>query len=383
MEDTNNMPIIDNKEAMADENLETIIFMKEVILGKLMGLNADNPPGPDGMYPRALKEMAGEITNAPMITRWVDEEIDEAEVDFGKAFVNVLAIVILSQRACGLSKCITQYLIAMATADFLVVIADVMLRWLILYFPVSFLDITHVCSFVMVLIPATTIHSIWMTVAFTIDRFVAICCPKLKTKYCTEKTASVIIGTASVLSYLECIPWFFKFKSKYIFNNLQWFCITKPEYYTSIFWAVYEIFHRLLAPLLPFVIILLLNTLTVRHILVASKARRRLQKDSDRERSSDPEMDKRRKSIILLFAISGSFIILWTPYVVCFLYQRISLMYDYSSLSPTAGTIGYMLQLLSTCTNTCIYTVTQSQFREQLKAVVKIPFTLILRSIKQ
>ncbi|XP_067905022.1 probable G-protein coupled receptor 139 [Heterodontus francisci] len=297
--------------------------------------------------------------------------------------INLLAIVILSRGNCGLSKCVTHYLVAMAAADLMVVMTDVILRWLIVYFPVSFLDITPVCSLVMVLIPATTMSSVWFTVAFTFDRFVAICCQKLKTKYCTEKTARVIIGAVPVLSCLESIPWFFKFKAQYIFNNLEWFCITKPEYYISIFWAAYEILHRLLSPLLPFVLILLLNTLTVRHILIASRARRRLQADSDRESPSDSEMDKRRKSIILLFTISGSFIVLWTTYLTCFLYQRIAFMSDSYTPSPTAGTIGYLLQLLSTCTNTCIYTMTQSKFREQLKNVVKYPFTVILRFIKQ
>ncbi|XP_059507758.1 probable G-protein coupled receptor 139 [Stegostoma tigrinum] len=297
--------------------------------------------------------------------------------------VNLLAIVILSRRNCGLSRCMTCYLVAMAVADFLVVISDVLLRWLMMYFPVSFLDITYVCCLIMVLIPATTMNSIWLTVAFTFDRFVAICCQKLKIKYCTEKTAVLIITTVSVLSYLESIPWYFKFQSKYIFNNLPWVCDIKSEYYTSIFWTLYGIFHRTLSPTLPFVIILVLNTLTVRYVLLASKSRRRLQKEGEGEKNSDPEMVKRRKSIILLFAISGSFIILWFPYCMCFLYERIALLHDYSPLSPIAGTIGYLLQLLSTCTNTCLYTVTQTQFREQLKAVVKFPFTLVLSSIKQ
>ncbi|XP_060693508.1 probable G-protein coupled receptor 139 [Hemiscyllium ocellatum] len=271
----------------------------------------------------------------------------------------------------------------MAAADFLVVISDVLLRWLIMYFPVSFLDITYVCSLVTVLIPATTMNSVWLTVAFTFDRFVAICCQKFKSRYCTEKTAAIIIGTVSVMSYLESMPWFFKFESKYIFNNLPWFCITKPVYYTSIYWTLFGVFHRLLSPTLPCIFILLLNTLTIRYVFVVSKARKRLQKDSDREKTSDPEMDKRRKSIILLFAISGSFIILWSPYMACFLYQRIALLHGYSPLSRTAGTIAYLLQLLSTCTNTCIYTVIQRQFREQLKTVMKLPFTRMLRSIKQ
>ena len=63
VEDTNNMP----KKATAGENLETIIITKEVVLGKLMGLKVDKSPGPDGMRPRVLKEMAGEIANALVV----------------------------------------------------------------------------------------------------------------------------------------------------------------------------------------------------------------------------------------------------------------------------------------------------------------------------
>ena len=49
VEDTNNMPKIDDRKAMAGENLETIT--KEAVLGKLMGLKVDRSPGPDGMHP--------------------------------------------------------------------------------------------------------------------------------------------------------------------------------------------------------------------------------------------------------------------------------------------------------------------------------------------
>ncbi|XP_059507747.1 probable G-protein coupled receptor 139 [Stegostoma tigrinum] len=296
--------------------------------------------------------------------------------------INLMAIIILSRRTCGLSKCVNRYLVAMAAADLLVVFTDVMLRWFTIYFPISFLDITFVCSLIEVLMFATTVCSVWLTVAFTFDRFVALCCKKLRTKYCTEKTALVVVATVSVLGCLESIPWFFKYRAKYTFNNLEWFCIKKADYYTSIFWTVYVLLHRFLTPLVPFLLIVLFNILTVRHIFMASKARRRLWMETEREGPGDPEMERRRKSIILLFSISGSFILLWMTNVTCFIHQRIAFVYGSSPPSPTMGTIGYLLQLLSTCTNTCIYTVTQSQFREQLKTVVKYPFSLIRRAIK-
>ena len=63
VEDTNHMPKTDDKKAIA-EDLETIIITKETVLGKLMGLKVDKSPGPDGMHPRVLKDVMGEIANA-------------------------------------------------------------------------------------------------------------------------------------------------------------------------------------------------------------------------------------------------------------------------------------------------------------------------------
>ncbi|GCB63140.1 hypothetical protein scyTo_0000118 [Scyliorhinus torazame] len=64
VEDTNNMPVTDGNETVTGENLERIVITKEVVMGKLMGLKVDMPPGPDGMHPRVLQEMAREIANA-------------------------------------------------------------------------------------------------------------------------------------------------------------------------------------------------------------------------------------------------------------------------------------------------------------------------------
>eukprot|EP00061_Rhincodon_typus_P003552 g20369.t1 len=67
VEDTNNLPVIDDKETKEGEDLETIVIAKVVVLGKLMELKVDKSPGPDGMLPRVLKEIAGEMANALVV----------------------------------------------------------------------------------------------------------------------------------------------------------------------------------------------------------------------------------------------------------------------------------------------------------------------------
>ncbi|XP_067883767.1 probable G-protein coupled receptor 139 [Heterodontus francisci] len=299
--------------------------------------------------------------------------------------VNLLAILILSRRKCGLSKCITRYLVGMAVADLLVIITDPILRRLpVNYFPDSFLSLTPICSSIVFLIFAITMVSVWLTVAFTFDRFVTISCEKLKTRFCTERTAAIVIGTVTVLCSLESVPWYFIYEPKYIINNVPWGCMTKQSFSTSPAWTSFVLFHRILTPCVPFFLILLINVLTVRCILTASRGRRGLRGLSTGEKPNDPEMANRRKSIILLFSISGSFILLWMTQVVFNINRRITKQYNFSINDPHFITqrAGGMLQLLSSCTNTCIYTVTQTKFREELKKALLYPLNLIVKFVK-
>ncbi|XP_072447413.1 thyrotropin-releasing hormone receptor-like [Chiloscyllium punctatum] len=273
----------------------------------------------------------------------------------------------------------------MAAADLLVVITEVILnRTLSFYFPDSSLEITPVCSCIIVLICTARDISVWLTVAFTLDRFIAICHQKLKARYCTAKTAASVIAVLCLLFCLKDIPWIFSFEPAYIIDNVPWQCQSKPIFYTLPVWIAYDWVHRLLTPVLPFISILLFNALTVRHILQANRTRKGLLSKQGGDQL-DPETENRRKSVILLFAISGSFIALWMPYVINFLYYRITSTYYYTGPTDPGyilQQIGYLFQLSSSCTNTCIYVVTQVKFREEVKKIVSTPFMPILKLLE-
>ncbi|XP_067830247.1 probable G-protein coupled receptor 139 [Heptranchias perlo] len=301
---------------------------------------------------------------------------------------NLMTIVILSRGKCGLSKCITRYLVAMAAADLFFIIFDVILNVINnIHFPNSFLNYTPVCSLILILSFASIDCSVWLTVAFTFDRFVAICCQKLRVKYCTEKTAAVVIATVCVLNCLEDIPSYFTFAPQELIDNESWFCTVKSSFYTSPVWVAIHWFDIILTPFAPFVLILLFNALTIRHILMTSRIRRGLRAKNNSENHKDPEMESRRKSIILLLSISGSFILLWfitLTYFICVQIIDFQLMLaDYSDPLIIMEQTGYMLQSLSSCTNTFIYAVAQNKFRGELKNVIKYPFHQIINSVKR
>uniref|UniRef100_UPI00398E50A3 probable G-protein coupled receptor 139 n=1 Tax=Pristiophorus japonicus TaxID=55135 RepID=UPI00398E50A3 len=300
--------------------------------------------------------------------------------------VNILTIVILPRGKCGLSRCVTRYLVAMAVTDLLVIILDLILRHIPILYQKEFHFVRsfHVCNIHAVLLHATTDCSVWFTVSFTFGRFVAICCQKLKTKYCTERTAAVVLGTVTLLIGFKNIFWYFMLTGFYILDYMPWFCYITDDVLNSPVWGAITFLHYILTPCIPFALILLLNTVTARHIVLASRARRQLRGASSGECPSDPEMASRRNSIILLFVISGNFILLWAVLMVNSIWtQMYFLGYDSVYIPIYVMDVGIMLQLLSCCTNTAIYAVTQTKFRQQLKNVGKYPFTLILKLIKR
>ncbi|XP_051865395.1 probable G-protein coupled receptor 139 [Pristis pectinata] len=291
--------------------------------------------------------------------------------------VNLLSITILSRVKCGLSTCTIRYLVAMATADLMVIITEVILHRINNhYFPVSFLNITPVCSARVVLSRIALDISVWFTVAFTFDRLVALCCQKLKTKYCTVQTANSVLSTAGILLCLRNVPFYFTLEPGELIDNVPWFLVVKPSYYTDPWWIGFDWFDTVLTPLNPFVVILILNGWTVSHILVASRVRKGLRGQCNGENRSDPEMERRRRSVILLFALSGNFILLWMTTVAQFLYYQITGNGgEWNNSEYIFYKVGFLLSNLSCCTNTFIYVATQSKFRVQAQNAVKYPIT--------
>eukprot|EP00062_Callorhinchus_milii_P027022 gi/632989833/ref/XP_007883859.1/ PREDICTED: G-protein coupled receptor 15-like [Callorhinchus milii] len=268
----------------------------------------------------------------------------------------------------------------MAVADLLVMFFDVILYETInghlLHSPTQQ---TPVCRVHLVLCFVIIESSVWLTVAFTFDRFTAICCPQLKIKFCTERTAGLVIWTICAVLCVENIPIYFIYQPRFVINGQPWYCSVKPNFYTSPAWTVFAWLDVIANPILPFILILPFNTLTIRHVLLACKVRQGLRGAA---KGRDEEMESRRKSIILLFTISGSFVLLLLTYMVTFMYAMVTeaeyLQSDYSSPFTIAEHVGYMLQRLNSCSNTFIYSVTQNQFRQQLKSIVTYPITRLL-----
>ncbi|XP_059807306.1 G-protein coupled receptor 15-like [Hypanus sabinus] len=294
---------------------------------------------------------------------------------------NFVVIGVMLRRRCGLSRCFTFYLLSMAVTDLLVIITGaVLIRIVPMTYPSNLLTFSPGCNVNLAVAYGVRDCSVWVMVMFTFDRFVAICCQQLKTKYCTERTAKVVIGTVVAMSCFKNIFVFFEFEPAH--NTEPTPCIVKTSYYTSPGWITYDWIDSILVPCAPLVLILLFNFITIRYIVRAIRVRRRLQNGGNSERQNDPEMESRRKSIVLLLSISGIFVLFWILVLVRFLYVRIANVYYFSgsnyseSIFPLEES-SFLLQFLCSCVNPFIYAGTQSKIRDEIKLALKYPLTLL------
>ncbi|XP_048453052.1 probable G-protein coupled receptor 139 [Rhincodon typus] len=338
-------------------------------------MKVDDSAGPDQVCPRPLQEAREEIAE-PLADIFI----------LSFATVNLITIVILSRGQCGLSKCISVYMVAMATANLLVLTINIMVYYIFSYhFPHSLLSHTPVCTFILYMTVVSLDLTIWFTVSFTFDRFIIMCHQRFKATYCTKRTASMVITMFSILIFVKNITVWFAYEHENVINKTQWGCRGSLAFFSSTFGVVSVWFHSIWQVWLPFALIILLNSLTVRCVLVATRARRSL-RGHTHENERDSEIESRRKSIILLFTISGSFILLWLTANVSFVTTKVTntTYYRGDRTSPVyiATESGAMIKHLNSCTNTCIYAATQKNFREEFKKVLKFPWALIERFLK-
>jgi len=87
VEDTSGMPELQENQGA---QVSVVAITKEKVLGKLKGLKVDKSPGPDGLHPRVLKEIAEEIVEALVVIFQQSLEAGTVPEDWEVADVTLL-----------------------------------------------------------------------------------------------------------------------------------------------------------------------------------------------------------------------------------------------------------------------------------------------------
>ncbi|XP_030050979.1 probable G-protein coupled receptor 139 [Microcaecilia unicolor] len=292
---------------------------------------------------------------------------------------SLITIAVFCKGNLGLSKSIIYYLVALAIANFLLLLVITVFRDIFFFYvdlstwwPPPSCGISNWIYF-------TCVYSVtWLTVAFTFDRYVIICGMKLKFRYCTVKTTQQVIVGVYTAAFLIAMPTFWIYvpvptQVQDLNGTSLEICSIRKDLNEIFILSIYDHFQTTVWIIIPLVLLVLTNSLTVWHIFDTTKLRQGLKKGNTDQ--NDLETTRRRRSIILLSIITASFLAHWLPKMIIKVVERLTIppvnRYDFFHPVSIVRMLANMLIVLSSVSNMCMYALGVEKFRQELARGIK------------
>lgn len=239
-----------------------------------------------------------------LLNYWINGVVTNMVVILG-LIGNILTIVILSQRAMRSST--NYYLSALAVWDSIVLVSTVFLIGL----PgVSNMNdymryvFAYVVSYFYPLALIAQTATIWLTVSFTVERYIAVCHPLKAASMCTISRAKIVILGGSLGSALYNIPRWFDFRPEVSSNPSTNQTVVIPERtefsQNHVYLQVY--FSWLYVPIMCIVPLLVLSILNTFLILAVRKSQRQ-RKDMNVKQSRENNVTIMLVTVVIVFII--------------------------------------------------------------------------------
>ena len=277
-------------------------------------------------------------------------------------FGNILTILVMHrERMRGTATSV--YLTLMAVADTAVLVTGMIPEWLI---QTRIKDIAEIhqwlCKFERFLFYTSGDVAIWILVAFTCDRCIAVCFPFKKREYCTPRRAYLTCLIILIVAFVKNLHIFWTrgvvYKGEEFIENCG-----KPQPYTSFEKKIRPWIVMVLVSLGPFIIIFVCNVMIIRQLL-----------SSRRMRHSTAPVQQRAftQTTAMCMSTSFAFLILITPSIVLLIGKP----YWTNSAEPNmaydiAKAVNNQLMFLNHSINFCLYCLTGARFREELVNMFK------------
>lgn len=162
-------------------------------------------------------------------------------------------------------------------------------------------------------------YSNWLLVSMTIERFIAIWFPLRVTKLCTKRRACLNMVLVGVLLVVVNFQFFITAKED-SHNVYVWVCTFHDQYleFSAKVWywidgAVYSI--------IPFVLLIIFNTLIICGIKMASSKQKMLTNKIDKTKGTD-KVKHQQQITVMLISISVVFVILTVPNCCLFILKN-------------------------------------------------------------
>ncbi|KAM4040188.1 putative G-protein coupled receptor 139 [Anomaloglossus baeobatrachus] len=298
---------------------------------------------------------------------------------------SLVTMTVLWKGNLDMSKSIIYYLVSLALANFLLILVVTVFRD-IFYFYVDFtLWWPELSCGVSNWIYFSCVYSLtWLTVAFSVDRYIIVCCMNLKLRFCKPSVTRWVIIAVCACAFLVAMPTFWMYvpvRTTQPDGSLFHICSLHRNLSSIPFLSVYDHIQTTVWIVFPLVSLVLTNGLTVWHIRVTTRVRQSLKWSSTGKQTEDQEVARRKKSVTLLAMISISFLAHWLPKMVVKVLERFTYppvnRYDFYHPVNVVRMLCNMLIVSSSFSNMCIYSLTISKFREELFRGAKSALTFL------
>ena len=298
------------------------------------------------------------------IPEWKAAEIIRKNISLGVQCAgilgNILALIVLFRPKMRRSSSAI-YLIALAFADATTLIF-LLLTNLNRYYINQILDSDDWCKLASFISSSASLISVWLTIAVTAERFVAVCYPLKTLTLCTRKTAGIattfIIMSALLYSIRDI--WFM------VWDPQGKGCTYAYEYIKTI--RVLSWVDSSLIVIVPITLLLLLNTAIVNGVRKAVNSQKRMTSDA-----ANSGGDGQSKQItVTVLTISFTFILCTLPIATSNIAERfLSDINDPILVSKfaLAGYTGRMLFSVNHGVNFLLYIFSGKRFRDEFLEV--------------
>ncbi|KAA3682030.1 uncharacterized protein DEA37_0011841 [Paragonimus westermani] len=158
----------------------------------------------------------------------------------------------------------------------------------------------------------------WLTVCFTLERYIAVSSPILGRRFCTQQRARYVVAVVFLLSLFITFPDYLKRtvvveQSPHPTNSsilVPLYRLVESSYYKYLVLIGYNYINQVLFVLIPMVLLIIFNSLLVRSVLQANKGRRGLVRHTNGSRSNIQTAVDLTSGITQSFSQSGKAIVL-------------------------------------------------------------------------
>ena len=227
------------------------------------------------------------------------------------------------------------------------------------------------CKLISVVGYTVSDYSVWLIIAVTVERYIAVVWPFKANSMCNRRRAfMVIIGILCILLLINAHFFWTTAINKYpVYNETILRCDGAPGYERLVtdIWSWVDAF---IYSFVPFVVILLLNALIIHRVLLAGQARS-VMSGNQSGGGKRHALDGGKKLTIMLLTISFSFLLTTLPMnitliVTAFLYPQAKNDLHLASKLKLLRTVTELLMYTNHSMNFFLYCATGKKFRQQL-----------------